>query len=185
MIDIVKYINKHTESLQKGFANLSIEQVTQLKLMALGFYFQLPQSKTIIERYINSPIDKEKLIEDIVKGSTSSYQEIMEKSIAALDEYADDYEELEQIPIFILDAFENAIADHKKKESVVGLFLDIINTLDYYENFSEEPDYWNELLEKEVAFQSELLLQLESQVPLDTAIYEKRYKKVGFTDLEA
>lgn len=80
MIDIVKHINKHKESLQKGFSHLSIEQVTQLKLMALGFYFQLPRSKTIIERYINSPIDKEKLIEDIIKGSTSSYQEIMKKA---------------------------------------------------------------------------------------------------------
>ncbi|TJZ61510.1 hypothetical protein FAZ15_09985 [Sphingobacterium olei] len=61
----------------------------------------------VIEQSIKYPIDKEKLIDDLIKESTSSYQEIMEKSTADVDEYVDDYEELEQIPIFILDAVSN------------------------------------------------------------------------------
>jgi len=185
MIDIVKHIKKLTENLQKGFKDLSVEQVKQLKLMALVFYFKLPRWQMVIEQYIKSPIDKEKLIADINRESTTSYQEIMEKSTAEVDEYADDFEELEQIPIFILDAFDNAVADNNKKESVVALFLGIIDTLDHYENFSEEPEYWNQLLEKEVAFQSELLIQLQSKVQLNISIYEDRYKMVEFPDLEA
>lgn len=116
MIDIVKHIKKLTENLQKGFKDLSVEQVKQLKLMALVFYFKLPRWQMVIEQYIKSPIDKEKLIADIIRESTTSYQEIMEKSTAEVDEYADDFEELEQIPIFILDAFDNAVADNNKKE---------------------------------------------------------------------
>jgi len=185
MIDIVKHIKKHTESLQQSFKNLSVEQVKQLKLMALVFYFKLPRWQMVIEQYIKSTIDKEKLIDDIIKESISSYQEIMEKSTAEIDEYVDDYEELEQIPIFILDAFENAVADNNKKESVVALFLGIIDTLDHYENFSEEPEYWNQILEEEITFQSELLMQLKSKVQPNILIYEDRYKMVEFPDLEA
>lgn len=53
-----------------------MEQVIQLKLMALVLYFKLPRWKIVVEQYIKSPIDKEKLIVDIIKESTSSYQEI-------------------------------------------------------------------------------------------------------------
>lgn len=77
------------------------------------------------------------------------------------------------------------MADNNKKESVVALFLGIIDTLDHYENFSEEPEYWNQLLEEEIVFQSELLTQLQSKVQLNTSIYEDRYKMVEFPDLEA
>ncbi len=70
------------------------------------------------------------------------------------------------------------MADNNKKESVVALFLGIIDTLDHYENFSEEPEYWNQLLEEEIVFQSELLTQLQSKVQLNTSIYEDRYKMV-------
>lgn len=77
------------------------------------------------------------------------------------------------------------MADNNKKESVVALFLGIIDTLDHYENFSEEPEYWNQLLEEEIVFQSELLTLLQSKVQLNTSIYEDRYKMVEFPDLEA
>ncbi|PUV25085.1 hypothetical protein DCO56_09080 [Sphingobacterium athyrii] len=76
----MQHIKKHTESLQKSFKDLSVEQVIQLKLMALVFYFKLPRWKIVVEQYIKSPIDKEKSIADTIKESTSSYQEITEKS---------------------------------------------------------------------------------------------------------
>lgn len=182
-MDIVKHIKKHTELLQNTFASISTEQVKQLKLMALQFYFQLPQSQTIIEQYIKSPIDKEKLIAAIINGQTKDYREIMEKSTADVDEYADDYEELEQIPIFILNAFENAVADDKDKQTVVQLFLDIINTLDHYENFSDEPAYWNNLLEAELKLQNEILSIATKNGTLPIAVYQERYKDVDFTVL--
>lgn len=183
MIDIVQHIKQHSEGLKEGFANLSLEQVKQLKLMALNFYFLLPGAKIVIEQYIHSPLDKEKLIADILNDNTTHYQEIMEQATAAVDEYADEYEELEQLPIFILNAFDHAVAEHTKTESLVELFLGIINTLDYYENFSEEPKYWNRQLEEEVTFQIELLQQLKTLAILDTSIYADRYRGVDFVEL--
>ena len=152
--------------------------------MALNFYFQLPQAHEVIEQYIKMPIEKDKLAEAIDNGSTDFYREIMAKSTAEVDEYADDYEELEQIPLYILNAFEHAVADNANTASTVELFLDIINTLDYYENFTEEPGYWNLLLEKEVAYQVALLKQLENKEQLDVTIYDKHYKDVDFAALD-
>lgn len=53
----MQHIKKHTESLQKSFKDLSVEQVIQLKLMALVLYFKLPRWKIVVEQYIKSPID--------------------------------------------------------------------------------------------------------------------------------
>ncbi len=184
-MEIVKHIKKHTESLQKGFEKLSIDQIKQLKILALGFYFKLPHWQEVIEGYIKSPINKKKLIEDILDDSATSYKEIIEKCTAEVDEYADDYEEMEQVTIFILNAFENSVTENTRKDSLVEMYLDIINTLDHYENFSEEPEYWNQILEKEVEFQSELLVQLQSQMRLDLNTYDERYRNIKFPDLDA
>lgn len=182
-MDIVNHIKKHTESLQNGFESLSADQIKALKLMALGFYFKLPHWQKVIEQYTNIPIDKQKLVQEINEVSTTAYQEVMEKRTAEMDEYAEDYEELEQITIFILNAFENAVADNHITECAVSMYLDIINTLDYYENFSEDPDYWHQLLEQEVEFQSALLTELPSPIKLNMATYEERYREVEFPNL--
>lgn len=182
-MDIVQHIRAYTESLQTGFAKLSAEQRKLLKVMALTFYFQLPDAVNVIEGHIHGPIDKDRLLEDIRNGTAGRYKEITGKSNDDLDEYADDYEELEQIPIYILDAFDHAVDDNPSSDGVVALFLGIINTLDYYENFSEEPEYWNGVLEKEVVFQKQLLATLESGNELDTSIYQHRYGDVTFVEL--
>ncbi|SKB84159.1 hypothetical protein SAMN05660841_02631 [Sphingobacterium nematocida] len=182
-MDIVQHIHRHTEDLQTGFVKLSAEQQKFLKLLALEFYFQLPEALAVIEAYMHTPIDKDKLLDDIRNGTTCWYKEIMVKRTEELDEYADDYEELEQIPIYILNAFDHAIDDNNTTEGVVQLFLDMINTLDYYENFSEEPEYWNQLLEKEVVFQREMLAALASGGRIDPLIYQKRYADVEFDTL--
>ena len=106
-----------------------------------------------------------------------------EKSNDEIEVYADDYEEAEQTEIFILDAFDCAISDTKNTESLVSLFVGIIDTLDYYENFSDEPEYWNDILEKEVAFQNEMLNKIKSQELFDNSIYQKRYNNVEFAEL--
>ncbi|MEQ7802071.1 hypothetical protein ABDJ41_19905 [Pedobacter sp. ASV1-7] len=146
-MDIVKHIKQHTENLQNVFGRLSAEQAKNVKLAVMEFYYLLPGFEEAINRYIGINVSKNQLRTDILNQKTESYSQAIEKSNAEVDEYADDYEELEQISIFILDAFENAVADTKKKASVVALFLGIIDTLDHYENFSEEPNtgtiYWN------------------------------------------
>lgn len=182
-MDIVKYIKQHTENLQNGIIATSSEQRQNLKIVALSFYFLLPDFAETIRKYIKIDFDKKQFINDISNGNVETYQKESEKSNNEIDVYADDYEEAEQTEIFILDAFDCAISDTKNTESLVGLFVGIIDTLDYYENFSDEPEYWNDLLEKEVAFQNEMLNKIKSQELFDNSIYQKRYNNVEFAEL--
>lgn len=67
--------------------------------------------------------------------------------------------------------------------NIVALFIGVIDTLDYYENFSDKPEFWNNLLEKEVKFQNEIIIQLELKQVFDALMYQKRYENVDFDEL--
>ena len=179
-MDIVKHIKQHTEKLQNRLVETSPEQRQNLKVIALGFYALLPDFEEAISKYIKMDVNEKQLISDIKNGNVDNYRKAFEKSYAETDPYLDDFEELEQIEIFILDAFENLVSETNNTESLVGLFIGIIDTLDYYENFSENPEYWNDLLEKEITFQNEILATLKTKVTIDTSIYQKRYENVEF-----
>ena len=182
-MDIVKQIDQHTKSLVDGLVRSSLEQRKSLAISILGFYFQLPNFKETIYKYIRIRIKKQQLISDINNGLVQNYQEAIEKSNADADVYVDNYEEPEPIEIFILDAFASGTSDLKFTTKIVALFIGIIDTLDYYENFSDRPEFWNNLLEKEVEFQKEVLIQLGSKQAFDASMYQKRYKDVNFDEL--
>lgn len=182
-MDIVKHIKQHTKNVQNGLILALPEQRQNLKITALGFYMLLPDFEKVISKYIKIDIDKNQLISDIKNEHIAYYQREIEKSNAEIDVYSDDYEEPEQIEIFILGAFDHIVSDTNDTKNLVGLLIGIIDTLDYYENFSDKPKYWNDLLEKEVAFQNEILNNIKSQEVFDTSIYQKRYNKVEFTSL--
>lgn len=182
-MDIVKQIDQHTKSLVDGLVSSSLEQRKSLAISILGFYFQLPKFKETIHKYIGIKVKRNQLILDINNGHIQNYQEAIEKSNADIDVYADNYEEAEPIEIFILDAFAGATSDLKFTTKIVALFIGIIDTLDYYENFSDRSAFWNNLLEKEVEFQNEILIQLELKQEFDASMYQKRYKNVDFDEL--
>ena len=182
-MDIVKHIKQHTENLHKGFSSALPEQRQILKVVALDFYFLLPKFEEVISKYIKIDLTKNQLISDIKNRNIEKHQKASEKSNAEVDQYSDEYEEPEQLEMFILVAFDNSVSDTKNIDSLAGLFIGILNTLDYYENFSDEPEYWNELLEKEVAFQNEILSILKMHGAFDTSIYQKRYSNVKFSEL--
>jgi hypothetical protein len=182
-MDIVKQIDQHTKSLVDRLVNSSLEQRKSLAISILGFYFQLPKFKETIHKYIGIKVSRDQLISAIDSGQIQNYQEAIEKSNADIDVYADNYVEPEQIEIFILDAFANASSDLKFTTKVVALFIGIIDILDYYVNFSDRSEFWNNLLEKEVEFQNEVLDRLQLKQTFDAYMYQKRYKKVDFTEL--
>ncbi|WP_426473834.1 hypothetical protein [Chryseobacterium balustinum] len=182
-MDIVKRIDQHTKSLVDGLVSSSLEQRKSLAISILGFYYQLPKFKETIHQYIGIKVKTHQLISDINNGHTQNYQKVIEKSNADIDVYADNYEEPEPIEIFILDAFAGVTSDLKFSMNLVALFIGIIDTLDYYENFSDRPEFWNNLLEKEVEFQKEVLIQLGSKQGFDASMYQKRYKNVNFDEL--
>ncbi|MCW3170017.1 hypothetical protein OMO38_15945 [Chryseobacterium sp. 09-1422] len=182
-MDIVKYIKQHTENLQNGLAHTSTEQRQDLKVTTLGFYALLPNFQEVVSKYIKIDFDIKQLISDIKNENVENYRKQCEKSNAEIDVYSEDYEEPEQLEIFILDAFENSVSETKNIESLVGLLIGVIDTLDYYENFSDEPEYWNDLLEKEVGFQNEILTILKTKGTFNTSIYQNRYENVEFSEL--
>ncbi len=181
-MDIVKHIKQHTENLQRELTKSSVKQRTDLKIATLGFYFQLPNYDQVIEKYIKINFDRNLLIADIYTENVKSYQKIIEKINSDIDVYSNDYEEPEPVEIFILDAFNHAVSDVENTDSLAGLFIGIIDTLDYYENFSNVPDYWSTLVENEFIFQNEILNTLKSQIACDILIYQKRYKNVEFSE---
>lgn len=178
-MDIVKY----EETIKKGLMGSSFEQRRSLTIALLGFYFQLPDFEDVVSKFIKISIDKNQLVSDISKGNVENYRKALKKSDAELDEYSDGYEELDAIELFILGAFENAIGDLKSTGGLFQLFIGIIDTLDYYEQFSDEPEFWNSLLAKEVDFQNEILATLKSQDVFDPSVYQKRYNHIDFSKL--
>ncbi|WP_153395242.1 hypothetical protein [Chryseobacterium vaccae] len=177
-MDIVKHIKEHTGNLQKGLISSSIEQRKNLIIALLNFYFLLDDFEEVTAKYIYLEIDKKQLISDIRNEKVKQYQEANEKSLDGLDEYADDYEEPEPVEIFILDALGNAVCDINSTENIVGLFIGVIDALDYFENFLDEPEFWNDVLEKEVNFQNEILSEITAQEKIDPSVYHKRYGEI-------
>ena len=182
-MDIVKHLKKHTERIHSQLLNASIKERQLLKTTTLRFYFLLPDFENVVHQHLKITIDKDQLVSDIVEGHLEKYQKAVEKSNAEIDEYGDDFEELEQMEIFILEAFENATSSSEDIHSLEKLFTGIIDVLDYYENFSDRPEYWNSLLEKELSFQIELLNLLKSPEDFDSFIYQKRYEDVDFSEI--
>lgn len=178
-MDIVKHIAQHTENLDLELKNVSLAQRKNLKISLLGFYFLLPEFESVIKKYIQIDITKEQLLDDIANDNLDEYRKADDKSNAEVDVYAEDYEEPEPVEIFILDAFSHAISS-LNYENLVFLFVGIIDVLDYYENFSDEPEFWNDLLEKEVEFQNDILEKLKLNDPVDASIYYEKYKGVDF-----
>ncbi|REC62230.1 hypothetical protein DRF65_10980 [Chryseobacterium pennae] len=182
-MDIVKQIDQHTNRLIDGLLSSSAEQRKSLTIAILGFYFQLPNFEAVLYQYIQMRIKKKQLIADIKNGNVQNYRQAIEKSIANVDVYADSYEEPKPIALFILDAFAGATSDMKFSTNLVKLFVGIIDTLDYCENFSERPAYWNKLLEEEVEFQNEVLRQVKIGSSFNSLIYQQRYAGVAFQEV--
>lgn len=177
-MDIVKHIGKHTENLQKGLERSSIEQRKSLIIALLKFYFLLDNFEQVIAKYIRIEIDKNRFISDLRNENVQQYKEAIAKSADGMDEYADDYEEPGPVEIFVLDAFSCAVSDVKNAGNVTGLLTGVIDVLDYFENFSEEPEFWNDVLEKEVRFQNEILSETDLRKTFDPSIYHERYEEI-------
>ena len=82
-----------------------------------------------------------------------------------------------------LDGFFMLLSDQHDAQNLIGLFSSIIEVLDYYENFSDDPSYWNGVLAQEIAFQEKMMLEITSEKIFDESTYRERYQEIHFTDL--
>lgn len=73
-MDIVKQIGQHTKSLVDGLVKSSLEQRKSLAISILGFYFQLPNFKETIHKYIRIRLKKQQLINDINNSQVQNWK---------------------------------------------------------------------------------------------------------------
>lgn len=179
-MDITKIITQHTNFLNETLNSFSLDQRKDLIKTLLHFYFLLPDFEKTIEYHLKINIEKNDLIFKIENNELDDYRKANQKSIEDLDPYDENYEEIEEIETNILDAFSFSISDLNNSDYATRLFIGIINILDYYENFSDDPKYWNNLLELEINFQKTILLELISGTAININIYHERYKDVIF-----
>jgi hypothetical protein len=83
----------------------------------------------------------------------------------------------------IISGLENSVCAYDKSEYAVYNFLLAIDILDYYENFSDNPEYWNNLLKEEIDFQQKIVEQISNGSVIDESIYFERYKEVRFDEI--
>ncbi len=180
MFDIVSIISKHTALLENNLKELYPLQNKRIAFAFAQFYFLLPDVTECLENRLGIRTTKDQFIKDLENNTIWYIKEALEKYDAETDEYADDFVELEPMEVNILSGLENCIYSLEKPQNVISNFLLIIDIIDYYENFSDKPEYWNRLLEEEIQIQREITERMANgEIPEENLYYE-RYKNVDF-----
>jgi hypothetical protein len=181
-MDIVKIIDLHVFALKQAVEHASIEQRKSLVKAIFSFYEKLPHFYIYLEKNYQIKIDKTQLFHDIDHELLIDYQQKIQRSNAAIDEYAEDYQELDEVEVICLDAFSMMVSNQHKSQALVALFSAVIEVLDYYQNFSDQSMYWNAVLEKEILFQEQIIRDISTHIIFDTTIYANHYQNIAFTD---
>ncbi len=174
-MEILDYYKNHCEQLKNKIEEKSEKEISELIMSVLVFYLNFENFNAIVKKNIDIDICHEKLLEDLRTNNLTFYRIAYQKTLDKIDEYADDYEELEEIELLILAGFDFAIYEDRKL-ALFHLFDGIINMLDYYEQFSERPEYWNKMLETELSNQLDLL----TQNTININFYQEKYNGIVF-----
>ena len=183
-MNIVQIIDQHTFALKHAIEQASLTQRKSLVKAVFGFYQKLPHFYQTLEQCYHIHIDNNQLFKDIDQENLAFYQGQIKLANAEIDEYSDDYEALEAIQVITLDAFLMMVSNQNKSKNLLALLSGIIEVLDYYENFSDDPTYWNQVLEQEIIFQKQIMNEISENVIVDESIYAQRYQSIEFADLD-
>lgn len=183
MFDIVSVISKHTIFLETQLKQIKANQGKNIAIVFAQFYFLLPDVTECLEEHLNVKITKEQFIDDLENDNLQYLKEALQKYDNDTNPYSEDFVELEPMEINILSGLENCIYNTEKPQNATSNFLLIIDILDYYENFSDKPEYWNRLLEEEIQFQKEIAEKLSNGENLNENVYFERYKNVSFDEI--
>lgn len=183
MFDIVSVISKHTAFLENKLKELNLHQRKSIGSAFARFYFLLPETTECIKHYLKIKITEKQFLEDLENDTLHYFTEAVKKYDTETDPYADDFEELEPMEVNIISGLENCANASEKPEFAVYNFLLLIDILDYCENFSENPKYWNKLLKEEINFQQKIVEQISKGEIMDEKVYFERYKEVPFDEI--
>jgi hypothetical protein len=177
-MNILEEYQKHCAFLQTQLSNKSETEKQTLRLTLLNFCFLIPNFEKLVAQHISITLNKTEFVSDIIQNNMESYRSAVTKAEEAIDEYTEDYEELDTIEILTLSMFD-AILLEDSSQSVFQLFNGIIELLDYYQQFSDRPNYWNTILAEELQRQKELL----ATPVVDANYYTEVYKNISFETL--
>lgn len=176
-MEILDIYRNHCDTLKNKIENRTENEIIDLILTVSKFYFNLP-FEDIIKKHILIDINQDEFLNDLKANNLSYYRDANQKSLEEINEYDPEYEEIDQIELSVLSGFSDMINENKK-ESLFRLFDGVITVLDYYEQFSERPQYWNKILEKELCSQIKLL----ETKKINLKHYTEKYKKDEFEEL--
>lgn len=183
MFNILHIITQHKDFLKNNLQGINQNQGISIGCAFAEFYFLLPNAVTCLEKYLKIKITKERFINDLKNNTFEYFKDALKKYDEETDVYSDNFVELDTMEIYILSGLENCLFDIKEEQIVTSNFLLIIDILDYYENFSDNPEYWNKLLEEEIHFQKEIAIKIKNKEILDDSFYFNRYKNVPFDEI--
>ncbi|KAF2509087.1 hypothetical protein [Flavobacterium foetidum] len=183
MFDIVSVISKHTAFLEDNLKALNPNQKKSIGCAFAKFYFLLPNVSECLEEHLKIKITEEQFINDFKNNNLQYFRNLLKNYDAETDPYSEDFVELEPMEINILSGLENCAFCLEEPQINMSNFLLVIDILDYYEDFSDNPEYWNKLLEEEIQFQKEIAERLSNGENLDENIYYERYKNVPFDEI--
>lgn len=182
-MNIVQIINQHHFALKRAIEQSSVAQRKSLVAAIFGFYLKLPHFKETIEKHYQIKLDEQQILEDIAQNNLGDYQAKIQQANAAVDADADDFEELEALETIALDGLYMLLSDQAESQNLIALFGSIIEVLDYYESFSDDPSYWNGILAQEIIFQEKIMNEITSEILFDESSYRERYQEIHFQDL--
>lgn len=183
MFDIVSVISKHTAFLENKLLQLDLSQRKSIGKAFIRLFFLLPNAKECIKHNLKIEIEEDKILSDLENNNLQYFKDALKNYNAEIDEYADNFEELEPMEINIISGFENCVNAFQKSEYALYNFLLLIDILDYYENFSENREYWNNILKEEIEFQQRIAEQISNGESIEENIYLERYKNIPFEDI--
>lgn len=183
MFDIVSVISTHTAFLEDKLKQLDLNQRKSIGRAFIRFYFLLPETKECIKHHLKIDIEEDTLLNDLENDTLQYFKDALKNYNAEIDEYADNFEELEPMEVNIISGLENCVNSSVKSDYAVYNFLLLIDILDYCENFSDNPEYWNNLLKEEIEFQKKIAEQIYNGETIDENAYFERYQEVPFNEI--
>jgi hypothetical protein len=180
MIDIMKEINNHKSILSNNIKNMNKEKIGVLSAWICNFLLELPNAIISLNNIIKINDSKNMIIKNILNKNIKKYKELFKNYYNETNEYDENYENINQIEITIIGGFELCIKGLTEEHLLIDALVQIINLLDYCEQFSENKEYWNNLIEKEVEIQRKYTEELSKNMVLTIETYREIYKGVKF-----
>lgn len=181
MFDITKEINSHLAFLKETLASFSAKDRCFFSAWCIKVTLKLPNALEAINCTYNLNITQLSLLEDILSArNIESYTEAIQHHLDKLDEYAEDFDESDELKVFALTGFEQCILGIGNSAHLVYAAENIINILDFYEQLSDDSKYWNNLLEKEVVAQKQVVTAILEHAATDIDSHHTFYEDVHF-----